>query len=198
MSHEVSRRRFLELGAGGLAAALAAGVSPRAFAQQHQLTIGLLRAPRQYAEIARVGRIGEEARAVDDLIADRRRTGIVLVTLAEEMPVNETIDALGRLRELGLDAECAIVNGLADERFSDVEEAAIGRLRSLGGTGAAAVEAALSQITRRREQRAELARLREGIDIPLVELPLLAVPALEPDALAGLAEQLAAELEPVR
>ena len=45
MSHEVSRRRFLELGAGGLAAALAAGVSPRAFAQQHQLTIGLLRAP---------------------------------------------------------------------------------------------------------------------------------------------------------
>jgi anion-transporting ArsA/GET3 family ATPase len=157
--------------------------------------IGLLRAPRQYAEIARVGRIGDEARAVDGLLRDRRRTGIVLVTLAEEMPVNETIDALERLRELGLDAECAIVNGLAGERFSDAEAAELGRLPEAGGIGAAAVEAALSQLARHREQTAELARLREGVDIPLVELPSLPVPALEPDALAGLAEQLAAELE---
>lgn len=45
-NHDVStpRRRFLGYGAGGVAAALA-GVAPRAFAQQHQLTIGLLRAP---------------------------------------------------------------------------------------------------------------------------------------------------------
>jgi ABC-type nitrate/sulfonate/bicarbonate transport system substrate-binding protein len=39
-----ARRRLLGYGAGSVAAALA-GVTPRAFAQQHQLSIGLLRAP---------------------------------------------------------------------------------------------------------------------------------------------------------
>lgn len=153
--------------------------------------IGLLRTPRQYAEIARAGRIGEEARAVDALVRDRSRTAIVLVTLAEEMPVNETIETLARLREAGLDADCAIVNGLAAVRFSDGEEAALRGLAGLGETGAAAVATTLSQIARRRDQESELARLREGIDIPLVELPLLSVPALDPDAVAQLAARLA-------
>jgi len=156
--------------------------------------IGLLRTPRQYAAIARAGRIGEEARAVDDLVTDRSRTGIVLVTLAEEMPVNETIDALGRLREIGLDADCAIVNGLAAVRFSDGEEAALRSLAGVSETGAAAVTVALSQIARRREQESELARLREGIDVPMLELPLLPAP-LDPDAIAHLAESLTAGLE---
>jgi ABC-type nitrate/sulfonate/bicarbonate transport system substrate-binding protein len=40
-----ARRRFLSLGAGGLAAAATGAIVPRAFAQQHQLSIGLLRAP---------------------------------------------------------------------------------------------------------------------------------------------------------
>lgn len=160
--------------------------------------IGLLRAPRQYAEIARAGRIGEEARAVDALVADRGRTGIVLVTLAEEMPVNETIDAIGRLREIGLEAECAIANGLTETRFSDREETALRELAGLGETGAAAVATALSQIARRREQDWELARLREGIDIPLVELSQLAVPALDPDAVTELAGRLADGLEGLR
>ena len=160
--------------------------------------IGLLRTPRQYAEIARAGRVGEEARAVDALVTDRSRTGILLVTLAEEMPVNETIDALGRLREVGLDADCAIVNALAADLFSEGEEAALRGLAVAGETGAAAVEAALSQIARRHEQSSELARLREGIDIPLVELPLLSVPALDPDAVVQLAERLAAGLEALR
>jgi anion-transporting ArsA/GET3 family ATPase len=159
--------------------------------------IGLLRTPRQYAEIARAGRIGEEARAVDALVTDRRRTGILLVTLAEEMPVNETIDALGRLREVGLDADCAIVNALAPDRFSEDEEGMLRGLADLGGTGGAAVGVALSQIARRREQEAELARLREGIDIPVVELPLLPVAALDPDAVTQLGDRLAAGLEAV-
>jgi len=43
--HQVSRRRFLGYGAGGLAAAMAPGIASRADAQQHQISIGLLRAP---------------------------------------------------------------------------------------------------------------------------------------------------------
>lgn len=160
--------------------------------------IGLLRAPRQYAEIARAGRIGDEARSVQALVTDRSRTGIVLVTLAEEMPVNETIDALGWLHEAGLDADCVIVNGLAADVFTDGEEAALRGLTGLGETGAAAVTAALPQIARRREQSSELCRLREALDVPLVELPLLSVPAIDPDAVAQLAGRLADGLEAVR
>jgi anion-transporting ArsA/GET3 family ATPase len=157
--------------------------------------IGLLRTPRQYAEIARVGRIGDEARAVDALVADRRRTAIVLVTLAEEMPVNETIDALGRLREVGLEPDCAIVNAIEADLFSAADEEAIDGLPDLSGTAAVAVEAALSQIARRREQEAELARLSEGLDIPLVELPLLANPVADPEAVAAIADRLGAAVE---
>jgi anion-transporting ArsA/GET3 family ATPase len=157
--------------------------------------IGLLRTPRQYAEIARAGRIAEEARSVDALLRDRSRTGIVLVTLAEEMPVNETIDALARLRELGLDAECAIVNELAADVFSERDAAALRQLSGVGATGAAAAKAALSLLARRREQESELARLREATDLPLVELPLLALRVLDPDAVATLSEHLVAGIE---
>jgi ABC-type nitrate/sulfonate/bicarbonate transport system substrate-binding protein len=40
-----ARRRFLGYGAGGAAAALSGGMPGAAFAQQHQLSVGLLRAP---------------------------------------------------------------------------------------------------------------------------------------------------------
>jgi anion-transporting ArsA/GET3 family ATPase len=159
--------------------------------------IGLLRTPRQFADIARVGRINAEARAVSELIHDRSRTGLVLVTLPEEMPVSETADALDRLRAIELEADCVVVNGLYPTVLSEADGEAFRALRSLGPTGTVAAEAALSHLARQRQQRAELDRLAVTVDLPRVELPFLFVPELDVDAVADLSALLGPALEEI-
>jgi hypothetical protein len=90
------------------------------------------------------------------------------VALAEEMPVNETIDLGERLRaEIGLGVETIVVNGLYPERFTreDVE-----RLSSVNGP---AVAAAMAEYNRARSQRSELRRLKKAVDSPVATLPFL-------------------------
>jgi anion-transporting ArsA/GET3 family ATPase len=159
--------------------------------------IGLLRAPRTFQELARLGRIHEEARAVAQLVADRSRTAIVVVTLPEEMPVNETVETLRRLHELELDAAAVVVNGLYPDPFAERDEALLRPLGSRADTAGAAARAALSHIARRADQSLERARLAEASDVPLVELPFLFAPALDVEALLELAGVLGDALEAI-
>ena len=81
--------------------------------------LALLRAPRTYAEIARVGPIRNHANRIHEFVTDPARTAVVAVALAEEMPVNETIDLQERLRDqLGVELAAVLVNGVLPERFS--------------------------------------------------------------------------------
>ncbi len=52
--------------------------------------VGFLQTPRTFANIARVGPIRHQAETLDSFIRNRKRTGIAVVALPEEMPVNET------------------------------------------------------------------------------------------------------------
>src|SRR6195256_5899148 len=52
--------------------------------------IGFLQTPRTFAAIARVGPIHAQALQLDRLITDHGHTGTAIVSLPEEMPVNET------------------------------------------------------------------------------------------------------------
>src|SRR3954454_22949262 len=52
--------------------------------------LGMLRSPRTFGEIARVGPIRRRADAIHGFLTDRSRTGVVSVALPQEMPVNET------------------------------------------------------------------------------------------------------------
>ena len=160
--------------------------------------IGLLRTPRSFLEIARVGRVHAEARAIADFVADRSRTGILLVTLPEEMPVNETVDALGRLRESGLDADAVVVNALYAKRFAESEGDALRSLQPGGETARAAVRAALSQIARRHDQAGEVRRLGRATSVPRVELPFLFAPEVDVEAVSELAEVVGPALEGLR
>jgi anion-transporting ArsA/GET3 family ATPase len=157
--------------------------------------VGLLRTPRSFLEIARVGRINAEAQAVADLIADTKRTGIVLVTLPEEMPVSETIDALGRLREVGLATSVTVVNALYPQVFTAAEGAALRALEAPGETARAAVRAALSQIARRDDQVTELRRLANASRVPRIELPFLFRPEVDVDGISELAALAGPTLE---
>ena len=159
--------------------------------------IGILRTPRSFAEIARVGPIAHQAGSIAATIADPAFTAIVAVATAEEMPVNETLwlrDALADDEDLRLDA--TIVNACYPQRFSARERTALEKARKRASrplTGAA-LGAALSEHDRMQTQRAQLARLREGLATEVIELPFLFAEALGRPELEQLADALAAGL----
>jgi anion-transporting ArsA/GET3 family ATPase len=153
--------------------------------------LAMLTAPTTFGEIARVGPIRRQAFKVRDMLADRRRTGYVAVALPEEMPVNETLELGGRLRDaVGVELDAIIVNGLYPERFSGKEAEALRALQGNGSAAAAAIQAALTEHERARSQRSHLRRLKRAADAPVHTLPFLF------DAEVGLAEfgTLAAKL----
>ncbi len=142
--------------------------------------IGFLQTPRTFAAIARVGPIHSQAQQLDRLITDAEHTGVAIVALPEEMPVNESAALERDLRdEVGVAVDRIYMNGLYPERFSAEEAERIGAVAE-GGDGAAraATRAALSEHNRARSQRAQLARLRRRVQAPVKALPFLFQPEL--------------------
>jgi anion-transporting ArsA/GET3 family ATPase len=155
--------------------------------------LAMLRAPATYAGVARVGPIRRQALVIDAFVRDRDLTGIVAAALPEEMPVNETIDLGGRLRdELGLSLDAVLVNAVYPQRFSAADAR---RLEALDGRGSAearaAARAALSEERRARAERSQVARLRRAADSPVFTLPFL----FEPDIAVAQLERLAGVLD---
>src|SRR5919112_292755 len=75
--------------------------------------IAMLRAPSTYAGVARVGPIRRQALKIDGFLRDSARTGVVVVALPEEMPVNETFELERRLgEEMEMAIDRAVVNAL--------------------------------------------------------------------------------------
>ena len=155
--------------------------------------IGFLQTPRTFAAIARVGPIHSQAQQLDRLITDHEHTGTAIVALPEEMPVNESAALEHDLRsEVGVAVDRIYMNGLYPERFSK-EEADGLALVAEGETGAvrAAARAALSERSRARSQRAQLARLRRRVETPVKTLPFLFEPELDVEAARALSKRLA-------
>jgi anion-transporting ArsA/GET3 family ATPase len=151
--------------------------------------IAMLRAPSTYAGVARVGPIRRQALQIDRFLRDPDRTGVVVVALPEEMPVNETLDLERRLGdEMEMEIDGAVVNALYPERFTreDAE-----RLRAaVDGAGNGAVRAALAEHERVRGQRSQLRRLRRGLRAPVATLPFCLEPELGVEQLGELARRL--------
>ena len=61
--------------------------------------LGLLRTPKTFGDIARVGPVKRQADTIDDFITDPDLTAVCAVAWPEEMPVNETLDLQRQLEE---------------------------------------------------------------------------------------------------
>jgi anion-transporting ArsA/GET3 family ATPase len=154
--------------------------------------IGFLQTPRTFAAIARVGPIHSQARELDRLVTDHAHTGVAIVALPEEMPVNESAALERDLRdEVGAAVDRVYMNGLYPERFSSEEAERLGALaQGEDGSARAAARAALSEHNRARSQRAQLARLRRLVETPVRTLPFLFEPELDVDGARQLAGRL--------
>ncbi len=141
-------------------------------------------APRVIRDLVQVGMVRDQTRWMLDILEDHERTGVVVVTTPEEMPVAETIDLLARLDAQTRVAPAAVVANrvlpaLFDRRQSEVVErlgAADAVLVEACGTGVRQVVRA-AQLTeaRRRVGGRHLERLRAGL---APGLPVLYVPEL--------------------
>ena len=138
--------------------------------------VAMLKAPRTFGEIARVGPIRRQAFRVRDMLGDPKRTGYVAVALPEEMPVNETLELGPRLVDaVGLGLDAVVVNGLYPERFSAKEAATLRAVAAESPAPAAreAIRAALTEHERARAQRTHLRRLKRDVGAPVHTLPFL-------------------------
>jgi len=154
--------------------------------------IGFLQTPRTFANIARVGPIHSQAQQLDRLITDGEHTGVAIVSLPEEMPVNESASLEQDLRsEVGVAVDRIYMNGLYPERFSNDEAKRLDELAAAeNGALRAAGRAGLSEHNRARSQRAQLARLRRRVQAPVKTLPFLFEPELGIDGARQLARRL--------
>lgn len=151
-------------------------------------------------DAARSGPIRSQAQEVVDLLQDPDRCRILLVTLPEELPVSETVEAAYQLEDrAGIHLGPVVVNafeGVPPALTVDVDEAA----RDASMTLEPAVREALESARRFRLHRCELAeeqaaRLAQELPLPQLRLPRLDAPAIGPDELRTLADALRQQVD---
>ena len=152
--------------------------------------IGFLQTPRTFAGIARVGPMHQQAKTLDAFITNPKRTGVAIVALPEEMPVNETSLLERELtEEIGVSVDRIFLNALYPERFAPEE---VERLRAAAeredGAVRAACRAAVRESRRAAAQREQLRRLDEMTSAPIATLPYLFAPEVGPAEISGLAQ----------
>jgi anion-transporting ArsA/GET3 family ATPase len=122
----------------------------------------LLRTPRSIATMVPGGPIGSAARRLLALLADHERTQVLLVTIPDEMAVNETIEAHAVLTDdLALRLTRPVLNRVFPRRFTRAESQTISR-RSQQHAEDPLLQAARLQISARHDAERHLSRLRRA------------------------------------
>ena len=135
-------------------------------------------------DLVAVGPVRGQTEWMSELLADPAITALNVVTTPEEMPIEETIDLVGRAREeLDVPLGAVIVNRVLPELFTRRDEAMFARLgepatlaelEQAAGPGVTSViEAAELAVAMRRSRVTQLERLRAEVDLPTLYLPYL-------------------------
>jgi anion-transporting ArsA/GET3 family ATPase len=138
--------------------------------------LDLLRVPRVIMDVAPPGLLRREAEQANELFQDPERSGVLLVTLPEDMPSTETVELYGVVHnELNLPVCGLVVNQTLQRLFSDLEHRQLRDLQARLPQGSPLQPlAALSYARAEREQLQKTCMLRLAAEIPTrqVQLPL--------------------------
>lgn len=152
--------------------------------------LDMLRVPKVIVEIVPPGILRRDAERAWKMFRNPDESGVVVVTIPEDMPTNETLDLAGTLKEeLGLPLAQLVINAVLDPLFSEEEQKALLQPRDLDRSrpGDEAVACGVRRSIRERVQAESLERLR-AVDAPVTRLPLLLEEAATPEAIASLAD----------
>lgn len=154
--------------------------------------VKLLRTPRNLTALVPGGPLGKTARRLVTLLGDRRRTKVVLVGLAEEMVVRETIETHEILTgDLILNVARPIVNRVFPRHFSTAEAAQIAK----HADGGPLYDAARFALASRREAERHVGQLRRALGTNPILLRHVFAPEVHADHLRAIGRTLGRALE---
>lgn len=144
----------------------------------------MLRVPWVIVDTVPEGPLTRDARTVKALLTDPKRTAAVLVTLAEEMPVNEALELETKLMGLGINPQQLVVNQVYPEHFPP--GGPLARVLDTLVNAEPELSSPLSEVTahaglsrdRRTLNAHYLGELAKRAKTPLVELPIVFSKAL--------------------
>lgn len=158
-------------------------------------SLSMLRIPWVINDTVPEGPLTRDARTLKELLIDPARTAAVLVTLAEEMPVNEAIELEEKLGAMGIKPQRIVCNQIYPEHFPpgapvtkvldtlSADPALDSPLREL------TEHAKLSRDRRLLNER-YLSELRARAKTPVHELPMMFAPALDAAHVRALGDKL--------
>jgi anion-transporting ArsA/GET3 family ATPase len=164
-------------------------------------------APRAIRELVQVGPVREQTEWMLGILGDHERTGLVVVTTPEEMPITETVELVDKVRATtDVDVAAVVVNRVLPRWFDGTDETIFDRLcepaaqevlvRAVGQKVAIVFDAARLAEARRVVVEQHLQQLRVDIpaDVPVVQLPELFTKASGSRVVSLMADELAAVL----
>ena len=151
--------------------------------------LDMMRTPKVILDVAPPGLLRREAERALALFQDRERAGALLVTLAEDMPVNESIELYNALGELGIHVPEVVVNQILPVLFEASEREAVAGLPAAVGEDspiATLAQAGRLRTLRERTQAESLTRLDAELPVKRRQLPRLLDPEFERAAIESL------------
>jgi anion-transporting ArsA/GET3 family ATPase len=165
--------------------------------------ITFLQSARSLIDTVNVGPINAQARDVLSLLEDHRQCQVVLVTIPEEMPVNEAVETAFSLEDrVGVGLGPIVVNGVYPPiEGLVVDEAAVAAAADDAdvslrpGEAGALASAARFRLDRTALQAEQVARLRAQLPLSQLRLPFLFSAEIGPGELDDLARVMLAEID---
>ncbi|MDP8256094.1 MAG: ArsA family ATPase [Candidatus Alcyoniella australis] len=170
--------------------------------------ISFLRVPQVVLNVLKFGPVKTYTKKVQDLLRDERRTRLLIVSLPEEMPVNEALEIYRASREhlhipLGPILLNAIYPPLVQpeldkplERLLNGEEPKLERAAQ-GLLNAELLRSTAQAYQERREIQLEAAaRLRSQTDLPVIDIPFMFTNRFDMDNLRRIQRSLQRLFEP--
>jgi len=155
--------------------------------------LDMLRVPKIIVDVVPPGLLRRDAERAWTMFKDPQKSGVLIVTLPEDMPANESLELASAVTgELGLPIANVIVNQVVDLLLHDAERAALSRPLALvpGDPGDEGIAAAVRRALSERAQIDSVRKMAEGIAAPLVTLPRLLEDPSTPEAIRELAKLL--------
>lgn len=141
-----------------------------------------LNAARSMMELVRGGMIRNQVEWIDSVISDSKRTAVALTALPEEMPVVETLE-LHRdiVKQRGVHVALCVLNRVMQDPLPPASRRIMAEIAGAAEEVGARVPAldgiaADLELAERLHKagEAQARRLREGVDVPVLEVPLMA------------------------
>src|SRR5690625_636 len=160
----------------------------------------LLQIPSVIDDALGDGLMAQEAKRMLALLKDRRKSMLNIVMLAEEMPVNESVELKARVdNEIGMQVGYALANNVFPHVFTGPEARQLEALRDAAPQDPKGVrsilDAGLFRYERTKLQDHYLKRAARELKLPVIEVPFIFEAELKPEHVRQLSDAMVRAVE---